>query len=102
MGSHGLYLLKSSETGSIKGPDGLIGSDDVLLIKNNCQWKERGGTNTDLVRELIHTITQHPDGFNGEIIVVDNGQGPIWSEWKCVRRILLRYGTGSLIMSTIR
>jgi len=75
MGSNGLYLLKSSETGSINSPDGLIGSDDIVLIKNNCQWGERGGTNTDLVRELIYTIDQHPDGFNGEIVVVDNGQG---------------------------
>jgi uncharacterized protein (DUF362 family) len=75
MGSNGLRLLKSQNTGSIYGPDGLIESDDVVLIKNNCQWPERGGTNTDLLKELIHTILQHPDVFTGEIVVADNGQG---------------------------
>ncbi len=55
------------------GP-GLIAPDDVVIIKINSQWDERGGTNTDLVRELIQAIVDHPDGFTGEIIVADNGQ----------------------------
>jgi hypothetical protein len=75
MGSNGLELLKSAHVGSINGPDGLIAADDVVLIKVNSQWPERGGTNTDLVRELIQTIVGHPEGFRGEIVVVDNGQG---------------------------
>jgi hypothetical protein len=75
MGSNGLRFLKSQNIGSINGPDGLIESDDVVLIKINCQWPERGGTNTDLLKELIHTIIQHPDGFTGEIVVADSGQG---------------------------
>jgi len=33
------------------------------------------GTNTDLLRTLIQAILNHPDGFIGEIIVADNGQG---------------------------
>ena len=53
---------------------GLIAKDDVVIIKVNSQWDERGGTNTDLVRELIQAIVDHPDGFTGEIIVADNGQ----------------------------
>ncbi len=53
---------------------GLIAQDDVVIIKINSQWDERGGTNTDLVRELIRAIVDHPDGFSGEIIVADNGQ----------------------------
>jgi uncharacterized protein (DUF362 family) len=52
----------------------LIESDDVVLIKVNCQWDERGGTNTDLVKAIIESILNHPDGFAGEIIVADNGQ----------------------------
>jgi len=53
---------------------GLIAQDDVVIIKVNCQWDERGGTNTDLVKALIQAIVDHPDGFTGEIIVADNGQ----------------------------
>jgi hypothetical protein len=75
MGSNGLPFLKSANTGPINGPRGLIATDDAVLIKVNCQWPERGGTNTDLVRELIQTIFGHPEGFTGEIVVVDNGQG---------------------------
>jgi hypothetical protein len=57
------------------GPAGLIAADDVVLIKINAQWDQRGGTNTDLLRSLIQAIVDHPDGFTGEIIVADNGQG---------------------------
>ena len=53
---------------------GLIAKDDVVIIKVNCQWPERGGTNSDLVKALIQAIVDHPDGFTGEIIVADNGQ----------------------------
>ena len=53
---------------------GLIAKDDVVIIKVNGQWDERGGTNTDLVKSLIQAIVDHPDGFTGEIIVADNGQ----------------------------
>jgi hypothetical protein len=53
---------------------GLIAKNDVVIIKVNGQWNERGGTNTDLVRSLIQAIVDHPDGYTGEIIVADNGQ----------------------------
>ena len=53
----------------------LINSGDVVLLKINCQWAERGGTNTDLIRSVIQAIVDHPNGFTGEIIVADNGQG---------------------------
>jgi uncharacterized protein (DUF362 family) len=54
---------------------GLIGNEDVVLIKINSQWAERGGTNTDLLKSLIQYIVEHPDGFKGEVIIADNGQG---------------------------
>ena len=57
------------------GPAGIIHFNDVVLIKVNCQWKCRGTTNTDLVRGLIHRILQHPDGFEGEVVIIENGQG---------------------------
>jgi hypothetical protein len=47
----------------------------VVLIKVNCQWKCRGTTNTDVLRGLIHRILQHPDGFQGEVVIFENGQG---------------------------
>jgi hypothetical protein len=56
-------------------PDGLIGSDDVIIIKSNGQWEYRGGTNTDLIKGVITAIIEHPEGFTGEIVVADNGQG---------------------------
>jgi len=56
------------------GTPGFIAKDDVVIIKVNSQWDERGGTNTDLVRALIQEIVDHPDGFTGEIIIADNGQ----------------------------
>jgi hypothetical protein len=45
------------------------------LIKVNAQWKYRGCTNSDLVRGLIQRILEHPDGFSGEVVIVENGQG---------------------------
>jgi hypothetical protein len=74
-GSHDLLFYKSSMTGVNMGPEGLIASDDVVLIKINEQWSERGGTNRDVLRELFQAVTDHPDGFAGEIVVADNGQG---------------------------
>ncbi len=74
-GANGLLFYKSEAAGRNQGPAGLIGSNDTVLIKVNCQWPERGGTNTDLVKGLIQAIVDHPDGFGGEVVVVDNGQG---------------------------
>ena len=74
MGRHGLLFYESPSTGGSNGRDGLIGADDVVLIKVNGQWDERGGTNTDLVKALIQVVLDHPDGFEGEIVVADNGQ----------------------------
>lgn len=62
------------------GQPGLIRKDDVVILKVNCQWAERGGTNTDLVKSVIQAITGHPEGFSGEVIIADNGQGQYGSE----------------------
>jgi hypothetical protein len=61
-------------TGNETDKAGLIAKDDVVIIKVNGQWDQRGGTNTDLVRSLIQAIVDHPNGFTGEIIIADNGQ----------------------------
>jgi hypothetical protein len=75
MGMHGLLLYKSGVAGANSGPEGLVARDDVVLIKINEQWSERGGTNTDILKELIGALVRHPEGFVGEIVVADNGQG---------------------------
>jgi len=75
MGSQGLSFYKSNVSGTNRGPTGLVAAHDVVLIKINSQWDSRGGTNTDVLRELIQVLVNHPDGFTGEIIVADNGQG---------------------------
>jgi hypothetical protein len=74
MGRHGLKIHLSSVVGATSGPQGIIAADDVVIIKINYQWSERGGTNTDLLRSLIDTVVDHPDGFTGEIVVGENTQ----------------------------
>ncbi|NHJ46631.1 MAG: DUF362 domain-containing protein [Asgard group archaeon] len=81
MGTNGLLFYQSPTSDLTQGPAGLIAPDDVVLIKNNCQWSERGGTNTDLIYELIQIILDHPDGFTGEIVIADNGQGRGRMNW---------------------
>jgi uncharacterized protein (DUF362 family) len=58
----------------------LFGANDVVLIKINSQWAERGGTNTDLLKALIQYLVDRPGGFTGEVIIADNGQGMYGSE----------------------
>jgi hypothetical protein len=74
MGSHGLLFYESGTIGANQGPNGLIARDDVVLIKINEEWPYRGGTNTDVLKELIQAIVDHPSGYVGEIVVADNGQ----------------------------
>ncbi|MBU0639151.1 MAG: DUF362 domain-containing protein [Planctomycetes bacterium] len=74
MGRDGLKFYQSATPSILAGPDGIIASDDVVVLKINYQWPERGGTNTDLLRGLIHCILDHPDGFTGEIVIGENTQ----------------------------
>ncbi|MEW6743808.1 MAG: DUF362 domain-containing protein [Planctomycetota bacterium] len=74
MGSQGLKLYQSLSRSLESGPGGIIASDDVVVVKINYQWPERGGTNTDLLRGLIRRLVDHPDTFQGEIVVCENAQ----------------------------
>ena len=74
MDQNGQPFYLSSNEDETQGPTGFIGNDDVIIIKVNSQWDERGGTNTDLVKSLIQAVVGHPDGWKGEIVVADNGQ----------------------------
>jgi uncharacterized protein (DUF362 family) len=74
MGEKGLKFFRSPSETTTSGPEGIVASNDVVLLKVNSQWKQRGMTNTDLIRGLIQRIVDHPDGFTGEVVVVENGQ----------------------------
>jgi hypothetical protein len=75
MHGQGLSFFRSASPATLAGPDGMIAADDVVLIKVNAQWKYRGCTNSDVIRGLIQKILEHPDGFSGEVVIVENGQG---------------------------
>jgi uncharacterized protein (DUF362 family) len=75
IGANGIKLYQSGALHPWSGNKGIVAPNDVVLIKVNCQWKCRGTTNTDVLRGLIHRILQHPDGFDGEIVIFENGQG---------------------------
>jgi uncharacterized protein (DUF362 family) len=75
MGVNGLKFFRSESEGYIQGRQGLIAATDVVLIKVNAQWKYRGCTNSDLITGLIQQILNHPEGFRGEVVIIENGQG---------------------------
>jgi hypothetical protein len=74
MGRDGLKFYASAIESLTSGPGGIIGADDVIVIKINYQWPERGGTNVDLLSGLIRRIVDHPDSFTGEVVVCENSQ----------------------------
>lgn len=75
MGRNGLKFYRSQVQATCSGPLGLIAPNDIVLLKVNAQWKYRGATNSDVIRGLIQRILDHPEGFVGEIVIVENGQG---------------------------
>ncbi|HMN25547.1 MAG TPA: DUF362 domain-containing protein, partial [Ignavibacteriaceae bacterium] len=72
METQGTYIYKTAAQ-----PSGIVGANDIVIIKGSFQWDFRNTTSTDRIKGLIWRILQHPDGFNGEIIVADNTQ---WAE----------------------
>jgi hypothetical protein len=75
LAGYGLKLYRTGLPHPWGGPAGIIEAGDVVVVKVNCQWKCRGTTNTDVVRGLVHRILAHPDGFAGEVMIIENGQG---------------------------
>jgi hypothetical protein len=75
MASRGVKLYQTEGDTDLGGKDGLIKGSDVVLLKVNAQWKYRGCTNSDVIRGLIQRLLEHPDGFDGEIVIFENGQG---------------------------
>ena len=74
LSQHGTYFYKSNKTLPWCDTSGLIGKNDVVLIKVNGEWPERGMTNTDVIKGIIARIVAHPDTFTGEVCLVENGQ----------------------------
>jgi hypothetical protein len=74
MGSQDLKFYQSDRETLTSGSNGILASDDTIVIKINYQWDERGGTNTDVLQGLIREIVDHPDSFTGEIVVCENAQ----------------------------
>ncbi len=74
MGREGIAFYRSPSVGPTSGPDGLFAADDVIVLKINYQWAERGGTNVDVLQGLVRALIDHPDGFSGEIVVCENAQ----------------------------
>jgi len=74
MGSQGTKFYRSASESLTSGPDGIIAAADVIVIKINYQWPERGGSNTDVLSGVIRKIVNHPDGFTGEVVVCENSQ----------------------------
>jgi len=69
MEKENIYLHQTAEH-----PSGIVGADNVVIIKGNFQWNSRNTTSTDRIKGLMWQILNHPDGFSGEILVCDNVQ----------------------------
>ena len=75
MGKNGLGFYDTEGKSTVGSPGGIIDESDVVLVKVNAQWKYRGCTNSDVVRGLVQRVLEHPDGFDGEVVIFENGQG---------------------------
>ncbi len=69
MQKKGIYLNKT-----VGHPSGIVGADNVVIIKGNFQWNSQNTTSTDRVKGVIWQVLNHPDVFSGEILVCDNTQ----------------------------
>lgn len=69
MEAKNIYFYKTSSH-----PDGIVGSDNIVILKGNFQWTNRNTTSTDRIKGVIRKILNHPDGFTGEILICDNTQ----------------------------
>ncbi len=58
-------------TGIYGGSNGLLESDDIIIIKINGVSPAHCMVNVDILKGLIQRILDHPDGFTGEVIVLD-------------------------------
>lgn len=57
----------------IGGVDSIVGPHDVVVLKCNGQWPNRGYTHTGCVKAVVDEILAIP-GFDGEVHICDNVQ----------------------------
>jgi len=76
-----VYLVKNGDCfqnirklWELVGGPGLIGKDDVVVIKANGQWPNQGYTHTGCMKAVIDEILAIPS-FSGEVLICDNVQG---------------------------
>ena len=74
MGEHDRKFYRSTTVSPLSGPEGIIGRDDVVVIKINYQWTARGTTGSPLDLARIRAVVDHPGGFTGEVVVGENAQ----------------------------
>jgi hypothetical protein len=74
LAQNGTFLYRSNKNLPWCDTSGIIAKNDVVLLKVNAEWPERGMPSTDLLKGLIARIVAHPDTFTGEIELVENGQ----------------------------
>lgn len=53
------------------GIEKLIGVNDIVILKPNCQWWNQGRTNLAAMKGFIDLVLDIP-GFDGEIIIAEN------------------------------
>jgi len=54
------------------GIEGVIGSEDIVVIKPNVQWWNQGAPNLAALKSFIKLIMERSGGFNGEVVVAEN------------------------------
>lgn len=57
--------------GMMGGIQAVIGIDDIVILKPNCQWWNQGRTNLAAMKGFIDLVLNIP-GFTGEIIIAEN------------------------------
>jgi hypothetical protein len=71
MAEAGLKLLRSNRDTAYTGPDGLIASEDVLLIRVDWSADRRQEREVRrILRGLMDRVLEHPDGYRGEVIIL--------------------------------
>lgn len=54
------------------GVEGIVGLDDVVVIKPNGQWWNQGAPNLAALIALVGCIMERPGGFRGEVVLAEN------------------------------
>ena len=67
----GAPLLRTTGSHPMGGTGGIISPDDVVVIKVNGVGQFVSSTNTDILGGLVARILDHPDGFEGEVVIID-------------------------------